>query len=245
MSASSAATEREELQRQYAAMKARRSASQSRGQSPSRGGSVSPQRISPAAVSQQRAASTWNSVCCRRATILTEITLAGTSGPKDQLFAAASGCCEAHLSCTGNCLPTATATHMLTPWNLFVADGAARSHRQGSETRSKHCILTSIHPSIWSHATDCYSSGWRITARRGLVKCLINSIWTTEVTRSIWHESNPGLHLTPVSHSCPGWIGKEELMLLGQTRRKAGQRGGEWTEEKNNRLVRCLPSGPC
>lgn len=49
MSASSAAAEREELQRQYAAMKARRSASQSRGQSLGRG-SVSPQRTVPNAV---------------------------------------------------------------------------------------------------------------------------------------------------------------------------------------------------
>jgi len=34
-----------------------------------------------------------------------------------------------------------------------------------------------------------------------------------------------------------GTIGKDELMLLGQTRRSTGQKQGTWTEDMNQRLL--------
>merc|ERR1712195_415720 len=35
-----------------------------------------------------------------------------------------------------------------------------------------------------------------------------------------------------------GDVGEHELLLLGQTRRKLGQKGGEWTKEMNDKLMR-------
>ena len=34
-----------------------------------------------------------------------------------------------------------------------------------------------------------------------------------------------------------GDVGADELLLLGQTRRKLGQKDGEWSEEMNNSLM--------
>jgi Ca2+-binding EF-hand superfamily protein len=37
-----------------------------------------------------------------------------------------------------------------------------------------------------------------------------------------------------------GAIGAEELLVLGQQRRKLGQKSGEWTKEMNMRLMKKL-----
>ena len=40
-----------------------------------------------------------------------------------------------------------------------------------------------------------------------------------------------------------GTVGEDEMMMLGESRRKLGQRGGEWTKEMNLELMKKMGAG--
>ena len=61
-----------------------------------------------------------------------------------------------------------------------------------------------------------------------------------QVNRRPAHSSR--IHHVDLDRS--GAVGEEELRVLGQARRKLGQKSGEWTKEMNQRLLQKMQAGP-